>query len=154
MTGRVWLDRARTYIGLKEIPGPKSSPVSYAGGRLSRRLSGDDLTPWCGAFVGGVLAECGLLPTRQSEISKMRMKTYAPILVLLSLLISGCSWTAKPVVVSVPVVVRETVPAALLLPYPPKSRKPLATTGDVVNRLTYTEGALATCSAQVDGIRK
>lgn len=27
MTGPVWLDRARTYVGLKEMPGPKSSPV-------------------------------------------------------------------------------------------------------------------------------
>jgi hypothetical protein len=37
---------------------------------------------------------------------------------------------------------------------PPKPHKPLATTGDLVNRLTYTEGALVTCSAQVDGVRK
>ncbi|NGO50410.1 Rz1-like lysis system protein LysC [Allomesorhizobium camelthorni] len=62
--------------------------------------------------------------------------------------------TDEPMVVTAPVVIRETVPAALVRPCPPKSRKPLATTGDLVNRLTYTEGALATCSAQVDGIRK
>ena len=83
----------------------------------------------------------------------MRMKTCAPISVLLSLpILSGCL-TSKPAVVTAPVVVRESVPAALVRPCPPGQRKPLVTTGDIINRLTYTEAALATCSAQVDGIR-
>ncbi|RWQ35865.1 MAG: hypothetical protein EOS20_17495 [Mesorhizobium sp.] len=51
-------------------------------------------------------------------------------------------------------VVKETVPAALLKPCPAKQRKPLVTTGDIVNRLIYTEGALAVCAAKVDGVRK
>lgn len=84
----------------------------------------------------------------------MRMKTCGPISLLLSIPICACSWTAKPAIFSAPVVIRERVPAALLRPCPPKSRMLLATTGDLVNRLTYTEGALATCSAQVDGIRR
>ncbi|WP_292722564.1 hypothetical protein [Mesorhizobium sp.] len=50
--------------------------------------------------------------------------------------------------------VKETVPAALLKPCPAKQRKPLVTTGDIVNRLIYTEGALAVCAAKVDGVRK
>lgn len=45
-------------------------------------------------------------------------------------------------------------PAALVKPCPKKQRGPLKTTGAVIDRLTYTEGALATCAAQVDGIRK
>lgn len=56
--------------------------------------------------------------------------------------------------VSAPTVVREQVPAVLLRPCPGKQRKPLVTTADIVNRLTYTEAALATCSAQVEGIRQ
>jgi hypothetical protein len=50
-------------------------------------------------------------------------------------------------------IIQRKVPAALLKPCPKKQRKPLVTTGDIVNRLIYTEGALDTCSAQVDGIR-
>lgn len=50
-------------------------------------------------------------------------------------------------------VTKERVPAALVKPCPKKQRKTLVTTGDIVNRLIYTEGALATCSAQVDGVR-
>lgn len=45
------------------------------------------------------------------------------------------------------------VPAALTEPCPPAQRGPLKTTGAIVNRLVYTEGALATCAAQVDGVR-
>ena len=65
---------------------------------------------------------------------------------------TGCS-TVKPAVVTAPQVIRETVPAALVRPCPKKQRGSLKTTADVVNRLTYTEGALDTCSAQVDGVR-
>lgn len=61
--------------------------------------------------------------------------------------------TGSKRVVTSTAVIREEVPAALLRPCPPKQRKPLVTTADIVNRLTYTEGALATCAAQVDGVR-
>lgn len=67
-------------------------------------------------------------------------------------ILTGCL-TSKPAVVTAPEVIREAVPAALTKACPPKQRGPLKTTGDVVNRLTYTEGALATCTAQVDGVR-
>ena len=62
--------------------------------------------------------------------------------------------TAKPTVVAAPSVIREKIPASLLRPCPGKSRKQLVTTGDIVDRLTQTESALATCSAQVDGVRR
>lgn len=55
---------------------------------------------------------------------------------------------------SKPTVIREKVPSAYLRPCPGKSRKPIVTTGDIVDRLTYTEGALATCSAQVAKIKR
>ena len=67
-------------------------------------------------------------------------------------ILTGCL-TSNPTVVTAPVVVRESVPAALVRACPPKQRGSLKTTGDLVNRLTYTEGALATCAAQVDGVR-
>ncbi|MFC3208587.1 Rz1-like lysis system protein LysC [Aquamicrobium soli] len=54
---------------------------------------------------------------------------------------------------SAPQVIRETVPTALTRPCLPRQRRPLKATRDIVNRLTYTEGALATCAAQVDGVR-
>lgn len=66
--------------------------------------------------------------------------------------LSGCLTGSERVVTST-AIIREEVPAALLHPCPPKQRKPLVTTADIVNRLTYTEGALATCAAQVDGVR-
>lgn len=53
-----------------------------------------------------------------------------------------------------PEVIKERVPAALVRACPGKQRGPLATTGAIVGRLTYTEAALDTCAAQVDGIRK
>lgn len=67
-------------------------------------------------------------------------------------ILTGCL-TAKPAVVTAPQVIRETPPASLTRPCPKKRRGKLTTTADIVNRLTYTEGALDTCSAQVDGMR-
>lgn len=76
-----------------------------------------------------------------------------PILLAACLpILTGCL-TDKPAVVAVPHVVREQVPAALTRPCPKKQRGKLGTTADLVNRLTYTEGALDTCAAQIDGIR-
>lgn len=67
-------------------------------------------------------------------------------------ILTGCL-TSKPAVVTAPQVIREQVPAALTRPCPTKRRGPLKTTADIVNRLTWTEGALETCAAQVDGVR-
>lgn len=47
------------------------------------------------------------------------------------------------------------VPASILsLPCDPKRRGKLATTGDVVERLIYTEGALDKCRAKINAIRQ
>lgn len=78
----------------------------------------------------------------------------APILLALFLPISACSLTSKPDVLVQHSVSKERVPAALIKPCPKKQRKPLRATGDIVNRLIYTEGALDSCSAQVDGVRR
>lgn len=72
---------------------------------------------------------------------------------LLFLMLSGCNSTGSVTVVP-KAEPPPRVPAALIKPCPPKSRKPLVTTGDVVDRLLYTEGALDVCAAQVRGIAK
>ena len=83
----------------------------------------------------------------------MRTKLCAIISLALCLpILTGCL-TDKPTVVTAPQVIHDQVPGALTRPCPPKRRGHLRTTADIVNRLTYTEGALDTCSAQVDGVR-
>lgn len=55
--GPRWLDQARKYIGLTEISDTwhNTKIVEWWNG-----LFRDDETPWCGAFVAGVLRECGM----------------------------------------------------------------------------------------------
>lgn len=55
-----WLAKARSYLGLKEIPGKHHSPVIVRWWQALKAGFRDDETPWCGAFVGGVLSEVGL----------------------------------------------------------------------------------------------
>ncbi len=56
-----WLAIARGYLGLREIPGARHHPqiVSWWSD-INAGWFDDDETPWCGAFVGGVLAEAGV----------------------------------------------------------------------------------------------
>lgn len=55
-----WLTRARAYIGMREIPGSKHEPGILKFWQAIKAPFRDDETSWCGAFVGGVLAEAGL----------------------------------------------------------------------------------------------
>lgn len=62
MSEPVWVQRARTYVGTKEIHGPKTSPIIE---RLLKLISApwrDDETPWCGSFVAAVMTEVGIKP--------------------------------------------------------------------------------------------
>lgn len=79
MTGPVWLDRARTYVGLKEIPGPKSSPVIVRWWEAIKAPFRDDLTPWCGAFVGGVLAECDMQVAKNGSAARSWLNHGVPL---------------------------------------------------------------------------
>jgi len=59
-------DVAKGYTGLKEYPGAKHNPQIikfYADSGHS--WVQDDETPWCAAFVGSVLAECGVPGTNK-----------------------------------------------------------------------------------------
>jgi uncharacterized protein (TIGR02594 family) len=60
MADPVWLAKARSYLGLKEIPGKHHSPTILGWWKKLKDAIRDDETPWCGGYVGGVLAECGL----------------------------------------------------------------------------------------------
>lgn len=60
MSGPRWLDRARAHIGQREIKGPRHNPLIVRWWEAIKAPFRDDETAWCGAFVGGVLAECGM----------------------------------------------------------------------------------------------
>jgi uncharacterized protein (TIGR02594 family) len=55
-----WLVKARSYIGQKEFPGKPNNPLIVRWWRALKVSWIEDSVPWCGAFVGGVLAESGL----------------------------------------------------------------------------------------------
>lgn len=59
MTGPEWLHIARSELGTKEIPGPKSNPsvVQYYVDAVHGRHP--DSVPWCAAFVGACLVRAG-----------------------------------------------------------------------------------------------
>ena len=60
MTEPHWIVRARSYIGLREIKGPKHEGRILKFWEAIKAPFRDDETSWCGAFVGGVLVESGL----------------------------------------------------------------------------------------------
>lgn len=58
-----WLTRAREHLGVRETPGAKSNPTIMG---WAKKLGGwvasfykEDAIPWCGLFVGAVMAEFG-----------------------------------------------------------------------------------------------
>lgn len=54
-----WIEKARSYIGLKEIPGVKHNPTIVNWLIKLKAWWKDDETPWCGTFVAHVLRESG-----------------------------------------------------------------------------------------------
>ena len=58
------IEAAGGYLGIEEWPGARHSPDVLAFFRKAGHGQlRDDETPWCAAFVGAVLAECGLTPS-------------------------------------------------------------------------------------------
>lgn len=51
----VWLTKARSYLGLKEIPGPQHNAKIIGWLRDLKAWWSDDETPWCGTFVAHCL---------------------------------------------------------------------------------------------------
>ena len=61
----IWLTEAEKYIGLKEIAGPKNNAtVVDFWKRIHLNGISNDEVPWCAAFVGAVLENCGYNSTR------------------------------------------------------------------------------------------
>lgn len=63
-TGPGWLDCAREYIGVREVPGQLHSEIIVSWWETMKAPFRNDETPWCAAFVGAVLEECGIKSTR------------------------------------------------------------------------------------------
>lgn len=62
-----WLDTAYKYLGTKEIKGAKHNPLILKWWAAIRAPFLDDEQPWCAAFVGGVLEECGIRSSRSAS---------------------------------------------------------------------------------------
>jgi uncharacterized protein (TIGR02594 family) len=54
-----WLTRARTFVGLREIPGKGTTPAISRWLRDLRAWWSDDETPWCGVFVAAMMRPDG-----------------------------------------------------------------------------------------------
>lgn len=60
-----WLTEGRKYIGEKEIHGSRHNPfILQLWKDIKRGGIKDDETPWCAAFVGGVLERVGIKSSR------------------------------------------------------------------------------------------
>lgn len=59
-------DVAESHLGVKEYPAAKHNPTIIEYYKASgHSWVQDDETPWCAAFVGAVLAECGMRGTNE-----------------------------------------------------------------------------------------
>lgn len=61
-----WLTVARAYSGVMEIRGPQHNSLVVRMWELIKAPFRDDETPWCAAYVGAVLEECGFESTRSA----------------------------------------------------------------------------------------
>ncbi|RWP69446.1 MAG: TIGR02594 family protein [Mesorhizobium sp.] len=62
MSDPAWLSTAKKYLGQREVHGPQHNPHVLQWWKNMGAPFKDDETPWCGAFVGGVLVETGIKP--------------------------------------------------------------------------------------------
>lgn len=65
-----WLKIARSYVGVREFPGPKHNPTIIGWLRKLKSWIKDDETPWCGTFVAAVMQEAGLPYPREFPRAK------------------------------------------------------------------------------------
>lgn len=62
-----WLGEARKYVGQREIAGARHNPLILRWWTLIRAPFSDDETPWCAAFVGGVLESRKIRSSRSAS---------------------------------------------------------------------------------------
>ena len=55
-TGIEWVDLAASFLGTKEIPGPKNNPQIL---EFLKGISSNEETPWCAAFVNYCMTHTG-----------------------------------------------------------------------------------------------
>lgn len=65
-----WLAHARGFLGLQELPGKDLAPPIARWLGHVKAWWREDETPWCGTFVGGMLAETGFDPPAHAYRAK------------------------------------------------------------------------------------
>jgi uncharacterized protein (TIGR02594 family) len=60
-----WVDQARKYIGLKEIPGPRHNSTIIRWLTAIRAPFLNDEAAWCGSGLGGIFLEVGIKPPKR-----------------------------------------------------------------------------------------
>lgn len=61
-----WLTHAMAYLGVKEIKGELHETQILTWWKRIKQKFVDDETPWCAAFVGGILEICCIKSTRSA----------------------------------------------------------------------------------------
>lgn len=74
MEDPAWIKQARKYIGQAEIKGPQHNPHVVRWWEDIGAPFADDETPWCGAFVGGVLSEVSIKPVSGGASARAWLK--------------------------------------------------------------------------------
>lgn len=74
MEDTAWIADAKKYIGVKEIKGPHHNSHILKWWKDIGTSFHDDETPWCGAFVGGVLSEVGIKPPAGGASARSYLK--------------------------------------------------------------------------------
>lgn len=73
--GPWWLDVARSYIGTKEVPGPRNSPVIMGWLKALNVLwLGGDAAPWCGSFLAMCMQRAFITPPKNFFRAKEWLK--------------------------------------------------------------------------------
>lgn len=62
-----WLVVAEREVGVRETPGPRSTPRVLEYHQATALHATDDAVPWCAAFVGWVLTQSNIPPTGQAN---------------------------------------------------------------------------------------
>lgn len=74
MQDTAWIAQAKKYLGQAETKGPHHNPHIIKWWKDIGAPFKDDETPWCGAFVGGVLAEVGIKPVTGGASARSWLK--------------------------------------------------------------------------------
>lgn len=77
MSEPIWLSLARSFVGLREIPGPASDPLILRWVKDTGAPSwyDNDDKPWCALFLNRMLLACGL-PMSGKGFELLRAKSF------------------------------------------------------------------------------